>query len=110
MKQEKFEQIEKHVTTINQYLDEVKYVELFLEEKEIDINKTSVMFWNHLITLFERIDENNQNNLDLEDAETTSTEAQLLTQEFENYLDTYRSFNLTEFEKYLMEIYFEQIL
>lgn len=110
MKKEKLAEIQKHVPATNEFLPEIKYVEIFLKEKNFDINETSVLFWNHFITLLERIDENNQNNFDLEDTEALSTEAKKLTQEFEEYLNRYRSFNLTPFEKYLMEIYFEQII
>jgi len=110
MKPEKFEEIEEHVNAINDYLDEIEYVESFFEKKKMNINDTNVMFWNHLITLFERIDEDDQNNLDLEDVEKPSDEAQLLTKEFEAHLNNYRPFELTKFEKYLMQIHFEQIL
>lgn len=109
MDEEKFKEIEKHVPKINQYLEEVQYVEDFLDEKKLKINKTNLLFWNHLITLFERVDENDQNQFDLDEVDELSKESEKLTRSFETYIHKRRAFDLTEFERYLMQVHFEQI-
>jgi hypothetical protein len=110
MRREKYEEIEEQVPIIVNYPKEVEYVEAFLDTKGLEAEKMTVIFWNHLITLFERVDEGEQNEMDLSDADELSKEAQDLSKEFEVYMQTYRSFELTEFENYLMQIHFEQIL
>lgn len=110
MKVAQYKEIEEHVPAIEKYLKEVKVIEAFFKEKELSVENTTPMFWNHIITLLERIDENAQNEIEISDAEEMSSHAQELTNEFENILNDKRKFDLTEFENYMMTIHFEQII
>lgn len=110
MDEGKFKEVEKHVPVINQYLEEVQYVEDFINERNLDSDKTTLLFWNHLITLFERVDESDQNNFDLDEVDELSKESEELTKDFEAYINDRRPFDLTAFEHYLMQVHFEQII
>lgn len=110
MKLEKYEEIEKHVPNIVNYSEEVEHIKAFFERKGINIEKVPIIFWNHIITLFERIEEGDQNEFDLTDVDELSKEAGGITKEFTSYMQKKHSFKLTEFETYLIKIHFEQII
>lgn len=108
MKETQYNEIKEHVASIDQYSKEVELIEAFFESKDINIEDATVIFWNHLVTLLERVDEDSQNSSEEEPADKMSEEAQQLTDEFQAYLHNHRPFYLTDFEHYLLTIYFEQ--
>lgn len=110
MEQTQYEEIEKHVPSIKEYADEVNEIVLFFKEKNLNIEKTSPMFWNHVITLLDRVDQGEQNEIELEDSEEMSVYTQQLTADFEKQINQLRTFNLTGFESYMLTIHFEQII
>lgn len=110
MEATQYEEIEKQVPAIGRYTTEVVNIETFFIEKELDIQKTTPVFWNHVITLLERVDEDEQNSLETDDVDLMSKEAIQLTEEFIYYLNAKRPFGITEFESYLLTIYFEQLI
>lgn len=110
MKQEIYDEVEIHVPSIIHYSKEVENVEKFLRMKDINPDILSIIFWNHFITLLERIEGGNQNELELTDTEELSKDAQELTKEFVVYMKSHHVFELTEFEEYLIQIHFEQLM
>lgn len=110
MEKSKYQTIAEHVPAIHNYEKEVAIVEQFFEEKGLSIQDTTVVFWNHLITLLERIDDQQQNVMEFEGADEMSQEAQQMTDEFSAFMHQHRSFDLTQFEKYLLTLYFEQLI
>src|SRR5699024_1866459 len=105
-----YKEIEEHVPQINEYVREVEWIEEFFGEKELDIRQTTPIFGNHIITLLERVDQNEQNSMETNDVDKMSAEAETLTDEFACYIDERRSFEITDFEKFLLTIYFEQLI
>lgn len=110
MEATQFKEIEEHVPQISEYVKEVEWIERFFEEKELDIKQTTPVFWNHIITLLERVDQNEQNSMETNDVDKMSAEAEALTEEFAQYIGERRSFEITDFEKFLLTIYFEQLI
>lgn len=109
MKEQHYNEIKEHVPSIVHYQKEVQLIEHFFNEKQLNIEEATPVFWNHVITLFKRIDADEQNHLELDPPEEMSEDAQKLVTEFEEYLDQHRAFDISEFEKYLLTIYFEQL-
>ncbi|WP_028273447.1 hypothetical protein [Atopococcus tabaci] len=109
MKAEQYTVIKEHVPDIEKYSKEVGLIEEFFVEKNLQIEKTTPVFWNHVITLMERIDNDEQNDLDLDQTEEMSKTAKELTKDFVDHLNQSRAFETTDFENYLLTIYFEQL-
>lgn len=97
------------VPKINDYQEEIHYIYKFFENYNIDIHSIPVIFWNHIVTLFERIEKNEQNEMHLDQSVQMSDDAQKFTKEFVEYLNGYTRFSISNFEFYLLTVYFEQI-
>lgn len=107
MEEAQYVEIKEHVPAFENYKAEVRLIEQFFEEKNIEIESTTIIFWNHIITLLERVDEDEQNTTE-EPVDRMSDEAQKLTDDFKQFLNSHRPFELTGLEHYLLTIYFEQ--
>lgn len=110
MKESQYQAVAEHVPAIQNYSKEVKSVEQFLEKEGLKVEETTAVFWNHFITLLERIDEGTQNDLEFDGADEMSQAAQQMTAEFADFMNESRPFEVTEFEKYLLTLYFEQLI
>lgn len=110
MDAKQYKEIEAQVPAIAQYAKEVEVIEAFFEAKALKIEETTPIFWNHVLTLFERIDEGVQNEFDMSEVDLMSVEAQKMTDEFEAFVKKERAFDLTAFESYLVSLYFEQLI
>lgn len=110
MDAKQYKEIEAQVPTIANYGKEVEQIEAFFNAKALKVEETTPVFWNHVLTLFERIDEGVQNEFDMSEVDVMSAEAQQLTDEFEAFIQHERAFSLTEFESYLVSLYFEQLI
>lgn len=110
MKLEQYQEIKQYVPAVDQYSKEVELIESFFAEKDLEIQKTDAVFWNHLITLFERIDKGEQNTDEIDASiDEMSAEAQELTTDFVTYMNAHRPFPISQFEHFLLTIYFEQL-
>ncbi|WP_440896588.1 hypothetical protein ACS127_00850 [Amphibacillus sp. Q70] len=109
MKETQYNAIKEHVPAIDNYPKEVQLTEQFCIEKGIAVEQTAVVFWNHIITLLERIDEDDQNSTEQTPAEEMSKQAQELTGDYVDFMNSHRPFDITAFEKYLITIHFEQL-
>lgn len=110
MDAKQYKEVEAQVPTIANYSKEVEVIEAFFEAKALKIEETTPIFWNHILTLFERIDEGVQNEFDLSEVDKMSLGAQEMTDEFEAFMKEERAFELTAFESYLVSLYFEQLI
>lgn len=110
MDAKQYKEIEAQVPAIRDYDKEVKLIEQFFESQGLKIEETTPIFWNHVLTLFERIDEGVQNEFDMSEVDEMSPAAQKMTQAFEAFMQQERAFALTAFESYLVSLYFEQLI
>lgn len=110
MNKKQYKEIEAQVPTIINYTKEVKIIEAFFEKSALKIEETTEIFWNHVLTLFERIDEGEQNEYDMSEVDEMSIEAREMTEKFEVFVGQERAFSLTDFERYLVSLYFEQLI
>lgn len=102
--------LSQYFESIDQYQKEIDLTQEFFRSKNIPIDNLDEIYWNHLLTLLNRVDTNSQNNMEIEELEDISEEATLLTNEFENYLSQHREFTLTPFESMLLNIYSQKFL
>lgn len=109
MIEKQYQEIKEQVPSIEKYPKEVELIEEYFNKIGVEVEQTTVVFWNHIITLLERIDSDEQNDLEIEQTEVMSKEATVLTDGLIEHLRRFRKFNITSFEKYLLTIYFEQI-
>ncbi|MBP1920708.1 hypothetical protein [Youngiibacter multivorans] len=103
--------LEQHVRDIRNYMLEVEVIERFLEDNLLELKEDHrLLFWNHFITLFKRIDQNEQNNLDKEETFTAEKEAEMLTAKLHDKLMEVRNFKTTEFEEFLVLVYMQMLI
>lgn len=109
MIEKQYQEIKEQVPSIEKYPKEIKLIEEYLNTIGVEVEQTTIVFWNHIITLLERIDSDEQNDLEIEQTEVMSQEAVELTEGLREHLRRFRKFDTTSFENYLLTIYFEQI-
>lgn len=95
---------------LDSYHKEISATEDFFQGKGIDAEKLDEIYWNHLLTLFDRIDTHTQNDMPTEEYPGISLEARSFTEEFVGHLQKHRDFTLTPFESLLLDIYSQKFL
>lgn len=110
MDAKQYKEIEAQVPAIRNYATEVDVIEEFFKTQGLKLEETTPIFWNHVLTLFERIDEGVQNEFDMSEVDLMSLAAQQMTDAFEAFVKAKRAFDLTAFESYLVSLYFEQLI
>lgn len=110
MKTKKYNKLKKDVLSTEVYTSDIQLIEQFLFEKELDTEKTTIFFWNHMISLLKRIDNNHQHSADQHLPPETNKEVIDLTREFTLFMASKRKFNVTPVETYLLSVYLKQLL
>lgn len=104
-------ELEQRIKDIGDYRSEVEVIEKFLKDHELPLNEEHrLLFWNHFITLFKRVDQNEMNELDKEESFVAEEEAVKLTEVLHGRLMEIRDFNITEFEEFLLLVYMQMLL
>lgn len=107
MKKQLEEQLMQYHPNLKQYEKEIVLIEQFFQEngffEQIEENE---VFWNHMLSLIQRMDEKSLNDMevDLELKEAYLTQAKTLI----DTLSTVRDVEITEFELFLLGIYFQK--
>lgn len=105
-----YNNISETIPDLNKYSLEIETTELFFKRKGIKESKLDEVFWNHLITLFGRIDTDSQNDIEMDEFEEISDKAKLLLDEYINEISNIRNFNINNFEKKLLTIYTQRMV
>ncbi len=91
---------------IDKFSKFIEITEKFFQEKNLLLKENEELFFNHLISLIKRIEQNSQTDSELIDLNDFSDETKKLTEKFINKLQI----NITEFEKMLLYIHFQKII
>lgn len=110
MRTEHYLALKKYITNIEDFTREIKDIEAFFENQNIDCNRLDLVFWNHMLSLFNRIDQGEQNNLELGAMDEVSKQAEALGYSLIESLKAIRNFELTEMERLLINIHMAKIL
>lgn len=105
-----YKNISENIENISNYTNEIEKTEKFFVSKKINMNSLDEVFWNHLITLFERIDSDEQNDFELDKLDEITDKAKKLLDEYIVEMNKIRNFNINEFEKKLLSIYTQRML
>lgn len=105
-----YKNISENIKNISNYKKEIKITEEFFSSKQVNLRTLDEVFWNHLLTLFERIDLHEQNNLELDQIEEISDEAKNILDEYVIEMNKIRDFNINDFEKMLLSIYTQRMI
>lgn len=104
-------QLKELVPSIDQYPNEIKVIEAVLNQHQLQVQaENKAVFWNHFVSLFARIDQNEQNELECDDQFQASQEARLVTKTLVQQLNAIRVFTVTAFEEFLILIYMEKLI
>lgn len=96
------------IENMEKYEIEVKFIDDFLKSENLRVKEASKgFFWNHFVTLFERIDADEMNTLDIDETFVAEQQAIDLTSKLKNELMKIRKFSVTEFEEFLILIYIQ---
>lgn len=101
------EQLQKYHPNLDSYDKEIKVVEDFFTSKGYGLMiETDEVFWNHMISLIQRMDDNSLNEMevDIEIDEIFYDNANELIA----LLKEVREVTITEFELFLLAIYFQK--
>lgn len=110
MKKEIYEKSKEIFPNIDDYEVEIFEIESFLKELNVEEKYLDLVFWNHMISLFERIDTDSQNDMDIEDFDEIHEETKRVTQDLVKRLNVIRQFNITNMENLLINIHIEKML
>lgn len=101
--------LEKIFPNLDKYKVEINVTDKFFKDKGISEDKLDQVFWNHMISLWERIDKDEQNDLDIENMEEFSDEANKILEDYILELSKHRNFEINDFEKMLVAIYMQRM-
>lgn len=110
MRTKKFNKLKNDVLSTEEYTKDIQLIEQFLSEKELDTDKTTILFWNHMVSLLKRIDTNQQHTTDKHLPPETNKEVIGITRSFIFFMASKRKFNITPTETYLLSVYFKQLV
>lgn len=110
MEESIYSSLSKNIVNIDNYEREIKETEKFFYSKNIKKSKLDEIFWNHLLSLFERIDSNLQNDLESYKIEGITKESEILLEEYIKYISKIRNFSINNFERMLLNIYTQRML
>ncbi|MGI6510669.1 MAG: hypothetical protein ACOX1L_08890 [Erysipelotrichaceae bacterium] len=101
--------LEETFPDLDNYKTEIDITDKFFKDRGISDDKLDQVFWNHMISLWERIDKNEQNDLEIENMEEFSKEAKNLLEEYILEVSKHRNFEINNFEKMLVAIYMQRM-
>lgn len=110
MESEILNKLGNHIKNIEQFNEEIQITEQFFFKKDLNHKVMDEVFWNHILSLINRIDSNEQNDLEVYDMEEIGENAIELMEEYVIEMSRYRKFNVTNFEKMLLSIYTQRML
>ncbi|MGY3776366.1 hypothetical protein [Helcococcus sueciensis] len=110
MEQSIYKQLSENIENISEYTNEIEKTEEFFLSRKINKETLDEVFWNHLITLLERIDNDEQNDLEMDELDEISKEAKDLLDEYISEMNKIRNFDVNNFEKKLLSIYTQRMI
>ena len=87
---------------------EIKNVTAVLIEMKEESLLGDEMFWNHYLSLIQRIRKNEQNEFELEKSDEITEKSMEKSEQFVKKVAYLRENNITNLERYLLAIYFEK--
>lgn len=111
MKELEIISLEQNIATIRNYLNEIECIERFLKSQDLNIGEEDkAVFWNHFVSLFDRVDKNEMNSLEIDFSFEPSVETLLITKLLISELKVLRNFEITEFEEVLIVLYMQKLI
>ena len=111
MESHEMKQLKELVPSISQYENEIHVIESVLHDYHLHLQaEQEAVFWNHFVSLFARIDQNEQNELECDEQFQASADAKAAAQALNAQLSAIRAFAITEFEEFLLLIYMEKLV
>lgn len=110
MEQQLKEDLSAFGAPVKQYTREIEKVESFLKGNHFLVGLTDRTFWNHILTLLRRVDQNDQNEMPFDTEDIGLEERTIhITEDFKKYMAKDRPFCLTDFETKLLQVYFQKM-
>ena len=75
-------ELQQYFPDLNQYQEQISKTEQFFKLKKISNKKLNSIFWNHLLSLIQRVITKNQNDYPVTEMAEISEAAKLLTKEY----------------------------
>ncbi len=111
MESHEMKQLLELVPGMDQYEKEIHVIEKILHDFHLHLQtEQAAVFWNHFISLFARLDHNEQNELECDEQFQASSEAKEAARALKMQLSAIRAFAITEFEEFLLLIYMEKLV
>lgn len=110
MKKLMVEKVKEYFPNIENYSKEINLTEKFFSKIGVDESLMDEVFWNHLLSLLERIDTNIQNSLEFSESDEISEKEKDVVKNYIEEMNLIRNFDITDFEKFLLEIYVKKFI
>lgn len=110
MKRKVRESLKKYFGDLSNYEDFLVKIECLLKKNNILRKLDDEIFWNHIISLFKRIENDEQNNFEVIDDKELKDESLKIANSISDIVEKNFNKKITEFEKFLIQIYAQKAM